>query len=1599
MQYRAVDGAGNTSNWFPAVPIAGSTVQIDRTAPGAPTVTGGSLSWQNVPSISFTGSGSADSGGSGLTGYQYRTSANGGSSWSGTLNGATATVTGEGTTIVQFRASDGAGNFSAWAPASAGASNTAQIDRTPPTAPSATGGSLSWQSVPSVTVTPTGATDSGSGIASYEYRTSTDNGATWSSATAGSSAAISAQGVTLVQFRATDNMGFVGAWGPTTAGAGSTVKLDHTAPSLPNVAGGSLSWQSASSITVTGSGSTDTGGSGLGPYQYRTSTDSGTTWSAAANGSSVVVSAEGTTLVELRSTDTSGNASAWAPAVDGAGNTVMLDRTAPTLPTVVGGSLSWQSVPSVTVSASGSSDVGVGGVAYSYRTSTNGGVTWSSATAGSSVTVSNEGATLVQFRTADALGNTTAWAPATSGASNTVMIDRTNPTAPGAGGGSPSWQSVPSVTVTGSGANDPGGSGVAAYAYRTSTDGGTTWSAPTTGSSVTITSEGETLVQFSATDQAGNSSAWAPAVGNSAATVRLDRSQPSDPTVTGGSSSWQSALSVSVSGSGSADTGGSGLAGYQYRTSIDNGTTWSLPSPGSAVSITAEGQTLVQFRSVDGAGNTSNWAPTLPTAGNTVLLDRTGPTDPAVGGGSAAWQSVSQITLAAGGSTDSEVGVAGYEYRTSTDGGQTWSLPSPGSSVSITAEGQTLVQFRAVDALGNDSNWAPTGGTASATARIDVTGPTVPTVTGGSLAWQSVDSVAVSGGGSTDALSGIAGYQWRTSTDGGTTWSSATGGSTAPVTAEGETLVQFRAIDGAGNFSAWAPSSALAGSTVRIDRGAPTAPTVSGGSLAWQNVSSVTVSASGGTDGGAGLAGYQYRLSIDGGASWGAAVSGSAATISGQGETLVQFRSVDLAGNVSAWAPGTPDSTDTVRIDRTAPVQPTISGGSLAWQSVNSVTISATGSTDTWAGFDHYEMRTSTDGGATWTSPTTAAAITISAPGETLAQFRSVDAVGNASAWAPASPGPTNTVRLDRTAPSDPTVSGGSLTWQQVSAVTISAGGATDGLSGVSFYQYRTSTDGGVTWSPTSAGASVTVTTEGETIVQFQTVDAAGNTSNWAPASAGQANTVRIDRTAPSTPTVSGGSLTWQNVSTVTVTGSGSDDGAGSGVASYQHRSSTDGGTTWTTAQNGGSVTIGSQGQTLVQFRAVDATGLQSAWAPASAIAGSTVRIDRTDPGTPTVSGGALAWQDISHLVLSANGASDPLSGVASYQYRTSTNGGTTWSGPLAGSSVNITAEGETLVQFRAVDAAGNIGAWAPNGSTSQSTARIDRTPPAAAVASGGSLSWTNASSVTVHGSAGDAGSGVASYEYRTSTNNGQLWSAAHAGASIAVTAAGQTLVQFRATDVAGFTSAWAPAANTAGATVRIDRTAPTAPAVTGGSNGWQSVASVAISASGGSDNASGVASYQYRTSTNNGSTWSAVVSSGTATITAQGTTIVQFRSVDGAGNVSGWAPAGATAGSTAMIDRTPPTLPTVSGGSLTCAATRTIAGSGATDSGSGGVHYQYQLSTDGGTTYGTVVTRSSVTLATPGNYVVQFRAVDAAGNASAWAPASPGAAASACIV
>ena len=311
-------------------------------------------------------------------------------------------------------------------------------------------------------------------------------------------------------------------------------------------------------------------------------------------------------------------------------------------------------------------------------------------------------------------------------------VDTVAPTAPQVAGGSAAWQSVAQVDVS-AGSSTDSGSGVAGYEFRLSGDGGVTWSAPTVGTPATVVSEGETFVQFRARDRAGNVSAWAPVLGDTG-TVRIDRTPPSDPLISGGSLEWQNAASVIVSADGAIDSGGSGFAGYRYRTSSDGGVTWSSPSPGSAVEVSADGETLVEFQGLDAAGNASDWQPTVAGAANTVRIDRTLPTTPTVTGGSSVWQSVASVTLTADGSVDGTggSGIDHYEYRESTDGGDTWSAPVVGLSDTVSAEGETLVAFRAVDVANLTSAWM------TSTVRIDRTAPSDPLVAGAAAGWQSV---------------------------------------------------------------------------------------------------------------------------------------------------------------------------------------------------------------------------------------------------------------------------------------------------------------------------------------------------------------------------------------------------------------------------------------------------------------------------------------------------------------------------------------------------------------------------------------------------------------------------------------------------------------------------------------------------------------------------------------------------------------------------------------------------------------------------------------------------------------------------------------------
>jgi hypothetical protein len=141
------------------------------------------------------------------------------------------------------------------------------------------------------------------------------------------------------------------------------------------------------------------------------------------------------------------------------------------------------------------------------------------------------------------------------------------------------------------------------------------------------------------------------------------------------------------------------------------------------------------------------------------------------------------------------------------------------------------------------------------------------------------------------------------------------------------------------------------------------------------------------------------------------------------------------------------------------------------------------------------------------------------------------------------------------------------------------------------------------------AGTSFSVLNEGQTLVQFRSVDNAGNVSAWTPSVNGATNTARIDRSAPSAPTVTGGSGATNCVRKKNVNASGSSDGVGSGVAHYQYRVSTDNGVTWGVTTSGSVAKFATRGVYVVQFQAVDNVGLLSAWAPAAPVTANTVCI------------------------------------------------------------------------------------------------------------------------------------------------------------------------------------------------------------------------------------------------------------------------------------------------------------------------------------------------------------------------------------------------------
>ncbi len=1502
VRFHATDAAGNTS---------GSTiglVRIDRGVPADPTLSGIPVGWSTALHATVTASSAPPL--SGIDHYIYQTSTDN-SLWTTSQTGDTIEVSGEGSTYVRFLAFSGAGT------PSGSATGTVQLDRTGPTPPVVSGAQAGWQAVASETVTASGSSDTGAGGVVYSSLTSSDNGTTWSTPTAGAIVVVSAEGTTLVDLYAIDAVGNISAVSE------ATVMIDRTAPTIPTIVGVPTGW-ATSSVTVHASASDAL--SGIASYELETSSDN-STWSAPATGAQLVDATEGDTYVRFRAIDQVGNASQWST-----GALIQLDSVAPTVPSsFTGTGAGWQTTSPVSLDAAGSADATSTVAGYEYRIAPSAGTFGPSLALPATVTV--DGAYDVQLRSFDVAGNRSSWS-----ATQHLNLDTVPPAAPALAGATIGWSTALSVTITPSSADAT--SGVASFTWQTSTDN-LTWSSAGTSPTLDVTAEGTTYVQATATDTAGLTSAP-----STSATVQLDRSIPTTPTVTGGGASWHTSVFDLTA---SATDAVSSVAGYEYQSVTHGGLFTGAASPAvtGTVHVAADGDTDYRIRAVDAAGNASAWSTTTE-----AMLDTTAPGLPTLANPAAdVWTNTASETVTAT-SSDATSGLTGsFAWETSTNG-TTWTPAASGATFSETAQGLEYVHAAAIDVAGNQSAWS----TASA-IQIDRGTPSVPTVSGGNGAgWSAAASLTVTAAGSTDALSPIH-YEYHSLLNGGS-YGSVTAGPSLAVSAIGVTEVQFRAVDAAGNVSAW--STVDDNSTVQLDHTAPTTPSVTGGGASWTNTSPIALAASGSTDTPSGIARYEYDVMVGVGV-WAGSVTGSSVSVTTNGDRTYRFRTVDRAGNTSAWS-----SLVQARLDLTAPPAPTQSGAIVGWQNLASETITPS-STDALSGTVSYDWQTSTDGGTTWSGQGSGATFAVTAETTTLVQSRAHDAAGNASSWSASA-----TVKLDRSAPTGLAVAGGALGWQNVASVTVSASGASDPLSGVGSYSY--SLDGGASW---AGGTSVTVTSEGETIVQFTVTDAVGNVS--APVS----NTVRIERTLPSAPSVSGGSLAWTH-QPVTFSAAGTSTAA-SGIAGYEYRTSLNGGLfSAPVAATNGTTTVSTDGTTTVQFRAVSNAGQSSSWRPTVSGAGSTAMIDTVAPTAPAAAGGSNSWQ-VGPVLIQATGGSDALSGVVGTLHETSSDN-VTWSAPSAGASVSVSAAGLTYVRFARFDAAGNVGPYSSVGAGA--TAKVDLAAPTVPTVdpNGATIGvWTTDAAVTLTPSSTDDSGVPPTYEQITSTDGGTTWSAAASTSGETITAEGITWVRFRALDAAGNQSAYS-----AVSIVMLDRSAPTGMAVTGGSSIWLDVPSVTVAAGGATDAGSGVAGYRY--SIDSGSTWSPGTS---VTIAAVGETIVDFQVVDVLGN--------ATTSTAAMvrIDHSAPTVPTVSGGLglLACGASATITAAGSTDAGSGLDHYESRISTDGGATYGSqIAVGDTVSLSITGTYTVQFRAVDVLGFASAWGPATDGDANQACI-
>lgn len=209
--------------------------------------------------------------------------------------------------------------------------------------------------------------------------------------------------------------------------------------------------------------------------------------------------------------------------------------------------------------------------------------------------------------------------------------------------------------------------------------------------------------------------------------------------------------------------------------------------------------------------------------------------------------------------------------------------------------------------------------------------------------------------------------------------------------------------------------------------------------------------------------------------------------------------------------------------------------------------------------------------------------------------------------------------------------------------------------------------------------------------------------------------------------------------------------------------------------------------------------------------------------------------------------------------------------------------QGNQWVRLRVRDP---IGVW--SGWSSAVQYRVDTTKPTnPTINANPSSNWSNTNVSVTLTNGTDSGSGVKHSQYRLTGATSAGW--INYSPAITVSNQGETTVYARTVDNAGNIS------GEVSRVVRVDKTAPTAPAITLSNSNWTSD-NVSFTISGSSDGHSGIARREYMLSGATTRGWTTYT--GIVTISNEGSTTISARAIDNVGNISSVATA------VARIDR-----------------------------------------------------------------------------------------------